>query len=56
MKFKFFSEPKKGEFNDVEPSDSVSNIESCNTTASKKNCRLIEFKRKQAELQARRDL
>jgi len=50
MKFKFFSEPKEGEFNNVEPYDSVSNIESCSTTASKKNCRLIELKRKQVEL------
>jgi len=54
--FKFFSEPKKGEFNDVEPSDSVSSIESCSTTASKKNFCLIKRKRKHAELQVRRDL
>ena len=56
MKSTFFNDPKEGGGDELNPSDSASQIECCSSTSSQFYARQIELKCKRSEMEARREL
>ena len=56
MKSTFFNDPKEGGVDELDPSDSASQIECCSSTSSQFYARQIELKCKRSEMEARREL
>ena len=56
MKSTFFNGPKEGGVDELNPSDSASQIECCSSTSSQFYARQIELKCKRSEMEARREL
>ena len=56
MKSTFFNDPKEGGVDELNPSDSASQIECCSSTSSQFYARQIELKCKRSEMEARREL
>ena len=56
MKSIFFNDPKEGGVDELNPSDSASQIECCSSTSSQFYARQIELKCKRSEMEARREL
>ena len=56
MKSIFFNDPKEGGVDELDPSDSASQIECCSSASSQFCARQIELKCKRSEMEARREL
>ena len=56
MKSTFFNDPKEGGVDELNPSDSASQIECCSSISSQFYARQIELKCKRSEMEARREL
>ena len=55
MNSTFFNDPKEGGVDELNPSDSASQIECCSSTSSQFYARQIELKCKRSEMEARRE-